>query len=393
MSNRRGCIWRSSSGGYRRNPDSSASATLVTSGPTITREQAAALKHLISSAVPGMTPQEVTIIDSRHGIVAAEEDQTGADRAAELKRNVERILETHVGSGNAIVEINLDLVTETEQLVEQRIDPDQRAVISQLVEETSDQSSTAGPGPVTAASNLPDGEEAPGDRNETQRAENRQQTNYEVSSVTREISRQPGAIRRVTVAALVNGVVQPDANGDPQLMPRGDAELEVLQELVSSAVGYDETRGDIITVKSLPFAELTQNGTLAQPGLLERLALNELLRTALIGLFTLAILFVVTRALSRRGQTSASTALDNSGAADSSLGMPMTADFSGFYENDETLTNPEQLVSPIPLFDESEQQLALPSGDPVDRLRELMRERQQESAKILTDWIANKENA
>ena len=62
--------------------------------------------------------------------MASNDDRTGADRAAEMKRNVERILEPHVGIGNAIVELNLDLLTETELLTEQRFDPEQRAMIS-----------------------------------------------------------------------------------------------------------------------------------------------------------------------------------------------------------------------------------------------------------------------
>ncbi len=84
--------------GYRRDQNGSASVTLTTSGGTITREQAAALKYLVSSGVPGMQPDRVTVIDSQRGIIAATEDQSGADRAAEMKRNVERILEPHVAS-------------------------------------------------------------------------------------------------------------------------------------------------------------------------------------------------------------------------------------------------------------------------------------------------------
>jgi len=83
--------------GYRRDQNGSASVTLTTNGGTITREQAAALKYLVSSGVPGMQPDRVTVIDSQRGIIAATEDQTGADRAAEMKRNVERILKSLIG--------------------------------------------------------------------------------------------------------------------------------------------------------------------------------------------------------------------------------------------------------------------------------------------------------
>ncbi|WP_410216416.1 flagellar basal-body MS-ring/collar protein FliF [Paracoccus sp. (in: a-proteobacteria)] len=377
--------------GYRRDQNGSASVTLTTNGQPVSREQAAALKYLISSGVPGMQPERVTVIDSQRGIIAATEDRSGADRAVEMKRNVERILEPHVGVGNAIVELNLDLVTETELLTEQRFDPEQRALISTVTEETSDQSNSSGAGPVTAASNLPDAQEQPGDTSQSNRSENRQQANYEVSRVTRELSRQPGATRRLTVAVLVNGIPQTDAQGQTVLVPRPDAELTTLRELVASAVGLDETRGDQLTVKSLPFAALGEGSTAAKPGFMDRLALNDLARVALIGLFALAVIFVVMRQM-RRGRQPApapAPALDNSlppplpplnGAIDDmgmGMGMPM-------------MSQEPFMVTPLPLGADP-QQLSLPPADPVARLKSMMRDRHEESVKILSGWIDNKE--
>lgn len=376
--------------GYRRDSDGSASVTLTTNGSPVTREQAAALEYLVSSAVPDMRAENVTVIDTRHGIVNTGEDRAGTERASEMKRNVERILESHVGTGNAIVELNLDVVTETEQLVEQRIDPDQRALISQVTEETSDQSNSTGKGAVTAASNLPDTEEAEGDSTQAQRSENRQQANYEVSTVTREISRQPGAIRRLSVAVLVNGVVRDDAQGDPQIVPRPDSELQVLQELVASTVGFDEARGDIVTVKSLPFADLAQNGTLAQPGFLDRLQLNDLARIALFGFFALAIILVLLRAARRSSPAANTPLLDDSG--------PATEPFPAMFGNsdDDEPFDPQSFTGAIPMqldpLEPAGDQLALPPADPVARLRSMMRDRQDESIKILSGWIENRES-
>lgn len=384
--------------GYRREFTGSASATLTTNGGPVSREQAAALKHLISSGVPGMPPETVTIIDTRHGIIAADEDRGGADRAAEMKRNVERILESHVGIGNAIVELNLDIETDSEQLVEQRFDPDQRALISQVTEESTDQSNSTGSGAVTAASNLPEGDEAAGDSSESTRSENRQQTNYEVSTVTREVSRQPGTTRRLSVAVLVNGIAQPNADGDSEIVPRSEAELQTLYELVASAVGYEEARGDIITVKSLPFAALVQEGTLAQSSFIDRLELNSLARIAIIGLFTLIVMFIVMRVAARAGQPTLAPPVELDESSNlPDLGndfAPMTV--SSFDENmmpslalGDFLPQPTEESEPMMFPD----QLALPPADPVARLRTMMRDRQEESIKILAGWIENKESA
>ncbi|WP_207100020.1 flagellar basal-body MS-ring/collar protein FliF [Paracoccus shandongensis] len=368
--------------GYRRDGQGSASVTIGTNGQAVSRDQAAALKYLISSGVPGMAPDAVTVIDTQHGIVAAGEDEAGADRAAEMKRNVERILEPHVGIGNAIVELNLDVVTETEMLTEQRFDPDSRALISQVTEETTDQSNSTGTGAVTAASNLPDGEKGQGDKSEANRQETRQQANYEVTRVTREVSRQPGSTRRLTVAVLVNGVAEENAQGEVQMVPRQQAELDVLRELVASAVGYDEARGDLITVKSLPFAGLGEGGTTATPGFLDRLELNGLARILMIGLFALAVVFLVLRPV-LKGRA-ARPMLDASRPALDAPALTGTV-------------LPATEVVPEPLAPSAAprapEQLALPPGDPVARLRGMMKERHDESVKILTGWIDNKENA
>lgn len=368
--------------GYRRGTTgAAASVTLTTNGAAISREQASALRYLVSSGVPGMLPENVTVIDSQRGIVASSDNISAQDRAAEMKRNVERILEPHVGVGNAIVELNMDLVTETERLSEQRVDPDLRALISEVKEETTDQSNATGSGAVTAASNLPDNEQAQGDRNESARSEARQQSNYEVSTVRREVSRQPGAIRRLTVAVLVNGAVPSNADAGSGLQPRSDAELQVLRELVASAVGLDEDRGDTLTVKSLPFTETAAQGTAANDGFLERLEPNALARILLVGVFALMLALVLARMMSRNrnaGQNAeavAQIAPRQDFLDDSAPGQPL----------------PENMtIMPAP---RAEEHLSLPSADPVARLRGMMRDRREESVKILSGWIDDKKGA
>src|SRR5690606_29230211 len=109
--------------GYRNEAGGAASVTVTMGGGTLDARQARSLQFLVSSGVPGLDPDRVKVIDSARGIVSTGEEAAAADRASEMKRNVERILEPHLGPGNAIVELNVDLVTETEQLSEQTFDP------------------------------------------------------------------------------------------------------------------------------------------------------------------------------------------------------------------------------------------------------------------------------
>jgi flagellar M-ring protein FliF len=77
--------------------------------------------------------------------------------------------------------------------------------------------------------------------------------NYEVSETSREILRNPGAVRRMTVAVMVDGVATIAADGTRTWAARPEEELTTLRELVASAVGLDEARGDVLTLKSLEF--------------------------------------------------------------------------------------------------------------------------------------------
>lgn len=378
--------------GYRREAGGAASVTVTMKSGSLDAKQARSLQYLISSGVPGLDPDKVKVIDSARGVVSTGEETVAADRAAEMKRNVERILEPHVGPGNAIVELNLELVTETEQLSEQKYDPNARALVSQENEETSDQSTNSEQGAVTASSNLPEGTGTQGEQSKTASTETRQRQNFEVSRVTREILRQPGSTRRLTVAVLVNGTSQTASDGTQTIQPRTEVELEALRELVSSAVGFDEARGDVITIKSLPFSAMAIEGTHAEAGggLLSRLALNDLARLALIGLFALAIVFVLMRPILKARAAAAlpPPALDESGAGAGELLTPIPA-LTGAFDTpaDSSEMGLPGLSMNIPDFDFA----ATTYADPVARLRELMRERQDESLRLLSGWIDAKE--
>ncbi|MGL4280540.1 MAG: flagellar basal-body MS-ring/collar protein FliF, partial [Albidovulum sp.] len=112
--------------GLRAMSRASASVVVTTSAP-LSASQARALRYLVASAVPGMAPQEVSVIDSESGLIedasataAASEDQRGEA----LRRNVARLVEARVGLGNAVVEVAVETVTEREAITERKLDPE-----------------------------------------------------------------------------------------------------------------------------------------------------------------------------------------------------------------------------------------------------------------------------
>jgi flagellar M-ring protein FliF len=277
----------------------SASVSIMPVGATIPPDHAAAIRYLVSSAVAGMSPDGVTVVDARAGRIVAGEEETTAgaldQRSEDLRRRAERLLEARVGPGNALVEVAIETVSESEQIVERRLDPESRVLISTEVEERANTSTDSRGGSVTVASNLPDGDAAgDGQQSSSDDTETRERSNFDVSETTREIVRLPGAIQRITVAVLVN---DPAPAAEGQSSARTPDELEAIEALVASAVGLNEARGDVITVQALPFT-LPETAEFASPGIVDQLVagldMMRLLQIAALALVALVLgLFVV----------------------------------------------------------------------------------------------------
>lgn len=372
---------------FQRDARTTASVTVTTQAGSLPPDQARALRHLVAAAVPGMAPADVAVVDTVAGLLAGEDaagqpDAVGDARAAELRGNVERLLAARVGPGKAVVEVAVEVVTESEQISERRFDPQGRVAISSETESRSG-TSTAPGGEVTVASNLPEGEGANGANGKNESSESRERTNYEVSETSREVVRAPGALRRISVAVLVDGVTVTAADGTVTQEPRPDAELAVLRDLVASAVGLDEARGDVVTIRSLAFQPLPEAGTLAEAGFLSglgQLDLMTLIQTAVLALVALVLgLFVIRPVLASANRP---LALQAAGAplALPSAEAPLLAAgdvLTGEIEDPTGVTfGPQGAEEPV---------------DPVTRLRRLIEERQAESIEILRGWMEQEE--
>lgn len=369
---------------FQRDIRTTASVTVTPAGGGLAASHARALRYLVAAAVSGLSPEDVSVIDAMGGVILAGEDRpqgaVGADRAAELKRNVERLLEARVGYGNAVVEVNVETVTESEQILERRIDPESRVAISSDVTQSNSSSTQAADGDVTVASNLPDGDAEGGQGGGSDNAtESRETTNFEVSQIERQVTRSPGAIARVTTAVMVDGLRETAADGTLTWTPRPDEEMEALRELVSAAIGFDAERGDSLSVRSMQFEPLPGDGTAPlDPALMGPINVMRLAQIGILGLVALALgLFVVRPILSKSGTSPQLAPPLGSDADDAD--EPLNGEIffgNGFGDDDD---------SPFGGF-------AGGGGDdeersPVDRLRELIEERQEESLEILKSWM------
>ncbi|MFK7744703.1 MAG: flagellar basal-body MS-ring/collar protein FliF [Roseobacter sp.] len=385
---------------FQRGVTPKASVAVTPTGAGITPQQAKALRFLVSSAVAGLSTDDVAVIDANGSLIGVTDEAVptvgGEDKAEVLKARVQRLLEARVGFGNAIVEVSVDTVTESEAIRERRFDPESRVAISTDTEERNTSSSQAGGGDVTVASNLPDEEGGDGENSSSQNNETRERINYEVSETEREIVRAPGAVKRVTVAVLVNEVTVVDDAGQSNFEPRSEQELEALRDLVSSAVGFDEARGDIITIKSMGLQSISPQGTEVTRSFMDDVNIDVMsaIQMAVLAIVTLILgLFVVKPLLSRPSDAASQDvpALPHASdgqATDSGLNGEIASDdfdlpdlpmISTFGDDGDGLPD-LNIGSPM-------------SDDPVDRLRNLIGERQDETVEILRTWLEDKEES
>ena len=387
---------------FRRDLRPTASVAVSASAGQITAAHARALKYLVASAVAGMSPDDVSVIDG-NGELVGDTDRSPAgatDGLAETLRNrVERLLAARVGPGNAVVEVSVETVTRQESLRERVIDPESRVAISTDTEEREDASSGDGGG-VTVASNLPEGD-AGAEGTTNQASETRERVNYEVSETERQIVEMPGAIRRLTVAVLVNGMATPDQNGEPVFAPRSDEELAALEQLVASAVGFDPARGDAITIKSMQFEQAPPAGTFAEDGMMSGLGLHTmtLVQLAVLAIVVLVLgLFVVRPLLARP----AGGAVQRLAAPDPATDTPPGSDEAPMALTGEIDTSEGDLAGMALIS--GTQGAAAPHGtdirlpgadrsgtDPAERLRGLIGERREETVEILRSWLEGEE--
>ena len=201
------------------------------------------------------------------------------------------------------------------------------------------------------------------------------------------------------MAVLINDTIATDEGGAEVSQPRDDTELEALRELVSSAVGFDAERGDIITIKSMALQSIPPMGTQATTSIVDRfnLDLMSAIQIAVLGLVTIILgLFVVRPLLSRQplpdpnGGFPALTSDQNGGQSDQQMNDmnlaigSQNAGQSEFLASDEGFQGGMEPGSFLPMMGGGQ-------DTQVDRLRGMIGDKQEETIEILRSWLEEKE--
>ncbi len=256
------------------------------------RREVKAVVHLVASAVPGLSAQNVSVVSSDgmtlHRPRAAGQDAAGVDdplaeheleMARALESRVRELLERVVGAQHADVRVRLTLDTRVRERTEEHFNPAATALRSEhrTTEGTGSVLGEAGvPG---ARSNLPDdadsedpeaAEDFADEEDFYLEADKQKGTrqsitrNWEVDRVTEKTKTPAGGIKRLSVAVLVDGVYD-EVDGKTEFRVRNEKELDQLAGLVKSAIGFDASRGDVVSVESARFVGMEPAGETEPP--------------------------------------------------------------------------------------------------------------------------------
>ncbi len=213
-----------------------------------------AISHLVASSVEGLTPENITIVDTYGRILSDNQDpnnmmtlsatQLEFTQKVEqyLTKKVQSMLDQAVGPGNAVVRVTADLnFTQVEKNIEQ-YDPENPSVRSEEIEEES----------------TPVGSTTTGNTSTPASKRSSTVTNYELNRTVEHIVQGIGNVEHISVAVMVNNkrVVEtgPDGEKTVKYVPRSPEEIQTLTELVKTAVGFNPERNDQISVVNVNFS-------------------------------------------------------------------------------------------------------------------------------------------
>ena len=286
----------------------SASVSVGVGGREPGPDQVRAMQNLVAGAVPNLKPDRVTVIDQHAKTLsggdtgmAAEADGRKSEVEQRIAKQVKTMVEGIVGAGKARVNVTADVDLAHVTTQKESYDPDGQVVRSEMTtDEKSSEGATGGNVQSSAAAKIPGGStvDAGGDTSNTN-GKQESTTNYEITKTTTTQVTEPGAVKKIAVAVAVDGVTGPAGKtGKPgAYTPRSAAEMAQIEQLVRTAVGYDQTRGDQVTVVNVKFptAEDAEGVTAANP--LMGFDKNDIMRAAEIGVMAivaiLMMLFIV----------------------------------------------------------------------------------------------------
>ncbi len=293
------------------------------SGHGLTDNNIASIVHMVSSSVPGLMPEHVTVVDqsgrllsrvAKDDLLALSAGQFEFTRKLEdtYKKRIEDLISPIVGPGRVRAQVVADMDFTMTENTRESYDQEKPALRSeQLIEESSRGANSIAGGVPGALTNQPPGggttveSEAKANANAAKNSagpssrNSRTTRNFELDKTISHTRSSVGKIRKLSVAVLVDDLQKTDEEGKVSRSPLNDAAITRLQTLVKESVGFDSNRGDSVNVINASFYVPEKPEELPEVGLFEKPWVHNLIKQGLGGLVVLILIFAVLRPVLR----------------------------------------------------------------------------------------------
>lgn len=266
-----------------REQQQAATASVIVklnSGRALKESQLQGIIHLVAGSVEGLESENVTVVDSSGKVLSKSSSDEFAGPMTpgmltyqqtmeqRLEVRAQSLLDRALGAGNSLVRVTADVDFDQRERVEESLDPKGAVVVSEQTSTEEGSSELAG-GVPGVVSNLQNGAATtttiPASRSE-------ETINYELSKVVSKTVQSVGNLKNISVSVLVADRVTSGAEGaGPTVTPRSAEEIQGIELMVRSALGINDTRGDLISVVSMPFESGFTEEQMPQPSMIDKI--------------------------------------------------------------------------------------------------------------------------
>lgn len=259
----------------RERIEPTASVTVNIGTRILNDEQVQSITHMVAASVPGLTPDNVTIIDNRGNMLSSGnksqsnmmnmQQKVQRQVETEYEHSIKRMLEKVVGPNKANVKVTAELNFDSIEEESEIFDPEKQVVRSEQRSEDRMNATQTQPNQAAGASaNIPGQEVGGGQAGSNEERQSAEETiNYEISKTVRRHVHSGGAIKQLSVAVLVEGHYS-NEDGIQKYVAYDENDIAKFETLVKTAIGYDEERGDLVEIIDMPFAQIEEE-TIEEP--------------------------------------------------------------------------------------------------------------------------------
>ena len=297
-----------------RKPPTASVVIKLYAGRTLERSQVEAITNMVASSISNMTSKHVTIVDQKGRLWTKSDRGQGiemSDNQLQYTQKLERtyirriedILSPIVGLEGVRAQVVADVdFTVTEQ-TQESYNPDLAAVRSEQIQEDNRVGVIGALGVPGALSNQPPGggiapevatdEEGQVVQTKPGSSSKRSTRNFELDRTISHTRLSPGAIRRLSVAVLVDEKRSVDAEGNVTKTALSEAEMTRINALVMDAIGFNKARGDSLNIVNAPFLAPEAIEPLPEPAIWQQPWVWDIAKQVLGALLVLFLIFKV----------------------------------------------------------------------------------------------------